>query len=86
MLSTLGTVGFVLYYFAWFKSFGKLIKNSIKTKCDLNVLLIVIIGLLLIMDYANVSYYDIFHILFISISYTYLNEKSKKITAKGDFE
>lgn len=56
LLSTLGIIGFVLYYYIWVKSEIKMIKKYVKHNNKQCLLFAIIIFSELIMDYAVVSY------------------------------
>lgn len=62
LLSTLGLIGFIIYYSLWLKTIIKtkmLLKNNKETLYKLFFVLLVI---MIIMDYWNVSYYNVFFI------------------------
>lgn len=79
LLSTLGIIGFILYYSAWLSVFIKLVKEFLINKNNLNLLLVITIGIWIIMDYGNVSYYEVFHILMLSISFLYLRISNNRV-------
>lgn len=70
ILSTLGVVGFIVYYVFWIKTLISLLKKYL---CDRkNRLTILFIGLIIItlaMDYANVSYINEFTQLILILGY-----------------
>ena len=68
LLSTLGIIGFLIYYFMWFKVFFDLIKVFIKNNSKFILIFLIIISLILIMDYGNISYYSDFNTILLVLS------------------
>lgn len=72
LLSTLGIVGFCIYYYFWIYVLFGLIKKLKKDKDDsMALVLLIIIVCLLILDYGMVSYTDKTHALLLCIASIY---------------
>ena len=83
MLSTLGIIGFILYYSLWFNSLFYLLKKYIISRDTTTLLFLIIIILSILGDYFTVSYcVDFNQLIFIFIN-VYINiveaEKAKKL-------
>lgn len=85
LLSTLGIVGFIIYYYMWVKTIINLFKKYNTEKHPVTLILLVITGINLIMDYGHVCYYSDFNILLLILAYLVSIEKKKK-TGETDYE
>lgn len=81
LLSTLGILGFLLYYFMWIKLLFSYIKNYLTSKSIESLFFLIIITILLILDYGNVSYISDFNMLVLALAYAYYlrNIKHKEV-------
>lgn len=77
LLATLGIIGFAIYYIFWAKLLIKLILNYKKHNLDQDLLFIIIILLLLVLDYANVSYINEFNIIILILAFFNSTEKEE---------
>lgn len=79
LLSTLGIIGFIIYYYMWVKSLIKLFKIYKLKHNNLILLMLVILVLFILSDWFTVSYITDFNqLLFIVINVCIINmEKSK---------
>lgn len=82
LLSTLGIIGFIIYYYFIGSTIWKLykiLKN--KKEKEMPILLLILMLLFLALDYGLVSYIEVFNaiILAIAASYVCLNEKEVKV-------
>jgi len=69
LLSTLGIVGFVIYYSLWIKVEYRLINQYLKTRSPQVALFLVLMTLLLIGDYGGLSYIIDFTQVIVAISF-----------------
>ena len=70
LLSTLGIVGFVIYYYMWIKMFICYLKNYKEKKKLQSLLFLIIIFIIIILDYGNVSYITDFNMIIFALSYS----------------
>ncbi len=85
LLSTLGIIGFLLYYYIWIYVIMGLIKSFKKKNDNLNLNFLIIIGIILITDLGNVSYYTEINMVVLSLAVLYLHfNKSSNVKAIND--
>ena len=84
LLATLGLIGFVIYYYIWIKTEISLLNMYIKNNSHQSLLFLIIITIILIMDYGNVSYYNDFNIILLVLAnmLLILDRKEKDETTK----
>ena len=78
LLSTLGIVGFTIYYYMWGKTLINLFFNYLRNKSRQTLFFIITILILLILDYANVSYISEFNVIFLALAGSISKKDSKE--------
>ena len=84
LLSTLGIIGFVIYYYMWIRIIYMLIKNYLNQKINLILIFMVIIIINFVMDYGHVCYYTDFNILLLIIAYLIAKQDYKIKSNRGN--
>ena len=84
LLSTLGILGFIIYYYMWIKILILLIKDYRLSKSIQSLLFLIIIAIILVLDYGNVSYISPFNMLLFAISYIYYLNFTKNKEVKHE--
>lgn len=82
MLCTLGILGFLIYYSMWIYLLIILFKNYRRYKSKTELLFILILTIILIMDYANVSYFNEFNMLLFILAYLTMKNYNLKGESK----
>ena len=82
MLCTLGILGFLIYYSTWIYLLIILFKNYRRYKSKTELLFILILTIILIMDYANVSYFNEFNMLLFILAYLTMKNYNLKGESK----
>ena len=83
ILCTLGIVGFIIYYSIWITTLFKSIKMYMRQKDPKLLFFSIINFIILVMDYGNVSYINVFNILLLILSYLSVNIHALK-KVQGD--
>lgn len=78
LLSTLGSIGFLIYYYIWFKVLIGLIRDYKITKSIRTLLFLIIIAVLIILDYGNVSYISEFNMILLLLAYISIYKKKNR--------
>lgn len=81
ILCTLGIVGFFIYYSIWIYLLIKLLKNYHIHKLKIDLLFILILSIIILMDYANVSYFNEFNMIILILAY--LTMKNNNLKSEG---
>lgn len=68
LLSTLGIIGFTIYYYMWGKTLITLSIDYLRNKSGQTLFFLITIFILLILDYANVSYISEFNIILLALA------------------
>ncbi len=79
LLSTLGIIGFLIYYSYWIYILISLFKGLKKDKNkNLTIMFIILVGMILLLDYGNVSYENKFNAILLCIISIYIAMRKEK--------